>query len=133
MGLLLIGWITVSSTMWKSCKCKNSWRWHSYYCLFIRSAFWYRYNDAALQTFLANLMILHSNLYFIRVRHILMMVLVLIIAIAVWPYFCTYVMGNLFMDHFEWIIIQLFIIPAIFRLYIRKLILGNKTMLYVNV
>ena len=69
-----------------------------------------------MQTFLANLMILHPHPYFIRVHHILMMVLAPNIAIAVWPYFCTYFMGYLFIDHCEWVIIQFVVIPEMVQL-----------------
>ena len=69
-----------------------------------------------MQIFLANLMILHPHLYFIRVHHFLMMVLAPNIAIAVWPYFCTYFMGYLFIDHCEWVIIQFVVIPEIIQL-----------------
>ena len=66
--------------------------------------------------FLANLMILHPHLYFIRVHHFLMMVLAHNIAIAVWPYFCTYFMGYLSMDHCERVIIQFVVIPEMVQL-----------------
>ena len=110
-----------------TCSC----RWHIYYSIFIRSAFWYRYNDAALQIFLANLMILHPHLYFIRVHHFLMMVLAPNIAIAVWPYFCTYFMGYLFIDHCEWVIIQFVVIPEMVKLQnIRNTASQNVSLVY---